>query len=91
MVCTAVGVTLELSGGRECDFALLVPPQDRASFGDATDRLLADAALRTRMGACAHSAVQAQYSLAAEARQYVDVFVELTPKRDRARQPFAAP
>ncbi len=85
MVCTRVGVTLELSQGRECEFGLLVPPQDRASFRDATDRLLADGALRRSMGSCAHAAVQDQYSLAAEARQYVKVFVDLTPKHERAR------
>src|SRR5262249_5992686 len=90
LVCTRVGVTLELSTARECEFGLLVPPKDAASFRDALDHLLADATLRGRMGACAHAAVQTHYSLAAEARQYTGVFAELTAGDNRAHQAFPA-
>ncbi len=76
MVCTRVGIAAEL--GDSCRFGLLVPPRDRDGFRDALQRLLLDAALRAEMGANAHAAVQSQYSLAAEARRYLDVFGELS-------------
>jgi glycosyltransferase involved in cell wall biosynthesis len=79
MVCTRVGIAAELADS--CRFGLLVPPRDRESFRDALQRLLPDAAQRAEMGANARAAVQSQYSLAAEARRYLDVFAELGEHR----------
>jgi glycosyltransferase involved in cell wall biosynthesis len=58
-----------------------VPPRDRDGFRDALQHLLPDAELRAEMGANARAAVQSQYSLAAEARRYLDVFAELGDHR----------
>ena len=79
MVCTRVGIAAELADS--CRFGLLVPPRDRESFRDALQRLLPDAALRAELGANARAAVQNRYSLAAEARRYLDVFAELCEHR----------
>lgn len=79
MVSTRVGVAAELAD--RCRFGLLVPPQDRDGFRDALRALVPDRALQSEMGRDAHAAVQAQYSLRAEAQRYIDVFSELTQGR----------
>ena len=79
MVCTRVGIAAELADS--CRFGLLVPPRDRESFRDALQRLLPDAALRAELGTNARAAVQNRYSLAAEARRYLEVFAELGEHR----------
>jgi len=79
MVSTRVGVTMEIPAGVE--FGILVPPKDRNAFRDALQQLLRDDGLRRRMGVNAHAAVQARYSLTAEARQYVEVFAGIMESR----------
>ncbi len=79
MVCTRVGIAAELADS--CHFGLLVSPGDRDGFRDALQRLLPDAPQRAEMGANARAAVQGQYSLAAEARRYLDLFAELGEHR----------
>jgi glycosyltransferase involved in cell wall biosynthesis len=52
----------------------LVPAGDAAALADRITRLLADAALRRRMGAAGRELVREQFTFAAQARQYVDLF-----------------
>jgi glycosyltransferase involved in cell wall biosynthesis len=79
LVSTRVGIAAELE--HQGRFALLVPPGDKVAFRDALRRLLADSALRSELGANAHAAVHSRYSSSAEARQYVELFAELTNPR----------
>jgi glycosyltransferase involved in cell wall biosynthesis len=76
MVSTRVGIAAELESRGE--FGLLVPPKDATAFRDALRRLLPDAPRRAAMGARAHTAVQVEYSLNAEARQYLALFGQMT-------------
>ena len=78
MVSTRVGIAAELEPRGE--FALLVPPKDKGAFRDALRRLLPDGQRRAAMGARAHAAVEAEYSLSAEARRYLALFDQMTAR-----------
>ncbi len=81
LVSTRVGIAGEIEARGGPRIGLLVPPQDRTGFRDALQQLLSDAALRQELGANAHAAVRAGYSLGAEARRYLDVFSGLVEAR----------
>jgi glycosyltransferase involved in cell wall biosynthesis len=55
----------------------LVPAGDAAALADRIIRLLADPELRRRMGDAGRELVREQFTFAAQARQYVDLFAEM--------------
>lgn len=55
----------------------LVPAGDAAALADRIGRLLADSDLRRRMGAAGRGLVREQFTFAAQARRYVDLFEEM--------------
>lgn len=61
--------------------ALFVPPHDGEAFAAAIERLLADAPLRTRLGARAHAA---RYTPAATAAAMARIYAGLIARRGRA-------
>jgi glycosyltransferase involved in cell wall biosynthesis len=81
-IATALGEVGELlTDGRE---GLLVPPGDEAALAAAMERLLADPALRSRMGQMAARLAE-QYSVEASARRFADIYQRLS------RRPAAEP
>jgi glycosyltransferase involved in cell wall biosynthesis len=56
---------------------LLVDPDDRGGFAQALEALLADSALRARLGARARRTVEGRFSMAAAADRYVSLYREL--------------
>jgi glycosyltransferase involved in cell wall biosynthesis len=73
------GIPEALHDGAE---GLLVPPGDAASLAAALRRLLADAALRRRMGAAGVARVRGRFTWARAAHDYLDLY-------DRVRAPVA--
>ncbi len=63
---------------------LLVPPRDVEKLGCALERLLSDAALRTRMGAAAKHRAQALFNADAVCQQIADEYRALLGKTDQA-------
>ena len=61
---------------RDGETGLLVPPRDPAALADALERLLADAALRRRLGAGARALVEGAMSADAVARATVALYDE---------------
>jgi glycosyltransferase involved in cell wall biosynthesis len=55
----------------------LVPAGDSAALADRITRLLADSELRRRMGAAGRKLVREQFTFAAQAGQYVELFAEM--------------
>jgi glycosyltransferase involved in cell wall biosynthesis len=55
----------------------LVPAGDTAALADRILRLLADPGLRRRMGTAGRELVREQFTFAAQARQYVELFAEM--------------
>lgn len=60
---------------RDGENGLLVAPGDESALGEALVRLLADADLRTRLGAAARHTVAQDYAWEGAARQYERVYV----------------
>lgn len=60
---------------------ILVPPRDAAALADAIDRLIADAALRARMGTAARARVHAVFDIRHHVRALEDVFAEALAHR----------
>jgi glycosyltransferase involved in cell wall biosynthesis len=74
-VATAVFGTPEVlhDGVNGC----LVPAGDATTLADRITRLLADADLRRRMGEAGRELVRGQFTFAAQAKQYVELFEEM--------------
>lgn len=76
MVSTRVGVAADVAARYQPEF--LVEPHHAGDFKEALRRLLADPALRESIGARARLEVHAQYSIAAIAKQHIEVLAEQT-------------
>lgn len=57
----------------------LVPPAEPARLAEAVNALLADGGLRTQYGRAARDRVRTDFTFAAQARQYADLFDSLRP------------
>jgi glycosyltransferase involved in cell wall biosynthesis len=55
----------------------LVPAGDAAALADGITRLLADPALRRRLGAAGRELVREEFTFAAQARRYLSLFAEM--------------
>lgn len=78
IAATAVGGCPEVVVPGET--GLLVPPGEPASLAHALGQLLADASLRTRMGAAGRQRMRDRFTFDAQARAYLDLFAELVPQ-----------
>ena len=72
VVATPVGGIEDLV--RHGDNGLLAPPHDAAAIADAIGELLADTALRERLGAAARRTVEADFDLDTAASRLTDLF-----------------
>ncbi len=76
-------VTTDAPGCRETvddgENGILIPVRDRAALVDALDRLLAEPALRERMGAASRAKAEAEFSEDAVVRQTMDLYRRLAP------------
>jgi glycosyltransferase involved in cell wall biosynthesis len=75
----AAGLAIITTSGTGCeevvgDAALLVPPRDPAQIRLAIDRLLADPALRDRLGRAAHARVHTAFGWRGIAERYVEAY-----------------
>jgi glycosyltransferase involved in cell wall biosynthesis len=77
-VATAVGGTPEAITDGETGY--LVAPGDPAALADRLARLLADEALRRRMGQAARARMHAEFSFDAQAEAYLRLFESLRPR-----------
>jgi glycosyltransferase involved in cell wall biosynthesis len=77
VVATAVSGTPEAVLDGETGF--LVPAGDAAAIADRLTRLLADPDRRRHMGRTGRAFMTRQFTFAAQARQYVELFAELSP------------
>jgi glycosyltransferase involved in cell wall biosynthesis len=89
MACARPVVCCELHNGvtyvnRHEHTGLVVPPRDPVALGEALRRLLADAALRQRLGQAAAARVREEFSLEAQCRAMLEVY-------RRAAAPSARP
>lgn len=71
----------------EAQTGLLVPPRDRAARGRATQRLLEDAGLRTRLGKAARERVAEEFSAERMTADYAQCYREATGAVERALLP----
>jgi len=60
---------------------VLVPPEDAAALQAALQQLLADAALRQRLGAAAPRHIQDQYSWLGVTQAYLDLMRKIVGRR----------
>jgi len=60
---------------------VLVPPEDAAALQAALQQLLADAALRQRLGAAAPRHIQGQYSWQGVTQAYLDLMRKIVGRR----------
>jgi glycosyltransferase involved in cell wall biosynthesis len=81
VVSTAVGGLRDIV--RDGQSALVVPPEDGDSLQEALDRLLADAALRQRLGIAARQTVEERYSTETVLQRYVQLIVQAANDRFR--------
>lgn len=79
VVATAVGGTPELVADGVTGW--LVPPGDPPALADRIVRLLADDALRSRMGRAARQRVRDHFTFAIQAQEYRELFDELLGAR----------
>lgn len=74
LVATRVGGLTDLDGAG----VVLVPPRDSAALREAIERLLADPAGRTALGAASRAAAAERFSHGACARVLIDVYLKAT-------------
>jgi glycosyltransferase involved in cell wall biosynthesis len=77
------GILVPLQQQSESPFEPLDPPQYSSDLAAAVNRLLADPALRARMGRAGRERVEREFSWDAIARQTVELYARLTPERAR--------
>jgi glycosyltransferase involved in cell wall biosynthesis len=77
VVATDVGGTAEVLLDGQTGY--VVPPGDPAALADRIGRLLADPGLRRRMGDAGRALVGEQFTFAAQAGGYLELFAELAP------------
>lgn len=82
MACGKPTVVCELGNGvnylNQADrTSLTVPPRDARALADALDTLVADQALRTRLGRCASERVRGEFSIAAMKRATISLYQSL--------------
>lgn len=82
VLATAVGSIPEVI--QDGENGLIVPPEDPAALEAALRRLLADAGLRSRLGAAARATVQARFSSAQTAAAYERLYDEALGLRPAA-------
>jgi len=82
VVASAVGGVPEAV--EDGDTGLLVPPQDPVPLAAALERLLADPALRRRLGASGRARVREHFGLEAFQQAHVDVYRRELVRRGRA-------
>lgn len=58
----------------------VTPPQDAASLAGALDRLLADDALRSRMGQAARERIESEFAIERTVEQYVEFYEKILSK-----------
>ena len=80
ILATAVGGTGEIV--RDGETGILVPAEDRASFGAGLRRLLSDPALRTGVGRAAGAHVEATFGMDRFVREFADLYEELAISKD---------
>lgn len=83
MACGAAMVVADVAGSEAVDGAgIVVPIDDPAALASATERLLADPALRGRLGDAARDRTSA-YDLASTLRRNIDLWLELASPASR--------
>ena len=79
VVATAVGGTPEVVADERSGF--LVPSGQPSAIAAKLRELLASAELRTRMGTAGRNRMRAEFTFAAQAERYAELFQSLTPTR----------
>jgi len=82
VICTELGTGTSYVNRHE-ETGLVVPPNDPTALSAAINRLLADANLRTQMGAAGRKRVEDQFALPAMIRKTVSLYNEALSTRSQ--------